>query len=26
LAPSDEFLSITQSCGPVESVSEGLSH
>jgi hypothetical protein len=23
LAPSDEFLSITQSCGPVESSSEG---
>jgi hypothetical protein len=24
LAPSDEFLSIAQSCGPVESSSEGL--
>jgi hypothetical protein len=26
LAPSDEFLSITQSCGLVESSSEGLAH
>jgi hypothetical protein len=25
LAPSDEFLSIAQGCGPVESSSEGLS-
>jgi hypothetical protein len=24
LAPSDEFLGIAQSCGPVESSSEGL--
>jgi hypothetical protein len=24
VAPSDEFLSITQSCGPAESSSEGL--
>jgi hypothetical protein len=24
LAPSDEFFGITQSCGPVESSSEGL--
>jgi hypothetical protein len=26
LAPSDEFLSITQSCGPVESSSESLGY
>jgi hypothetical protein len=26
LAPSDEFLSIAESCGPVESASEGLAH
>jgi hypothetical protein len=26
LAPYDEFLSIAQSCGPIESVSEGLAH
>jgi hypothetical protein len=26
LAPSDKFLGITQSCGPVESSLEGLAH
>jgi hypothetical protein len=26
LAPSDEFLGITQSCGPVESSAEGIAY